>query len=64
MAQQSLTNVNEIMPVIKPAQAWPYAGVQHLGRLGSDCKDKSNNCAGNAHGIKPATVRPPNQLRA
>lgn len=31
MAQQSLTNVNEIMPVIKPAQAWPYAAVQHLG---------------------------------
>lgn len=56
MAQQSLTNVNEIMPVIKPAQAWPYAGAQHLGRLGSDCKDKSNNCAGNAHGIKPSTV--------
>ena len=32
MAQQSLTIVNEIMPVIRLAQAWPYASVQHLGR--------------------------------
>lgn len=35
MAQQSLAILNEIIPVIRPAQAWPYASAQHSGRIGA-----------------------------
>ena len=62
MAQQSLTKVNEIMPVIRRTQAWPYASEQHLARTRLSCKNKSNKCAGNAPGIQPSYVKPPNQF--
>lgn len=44
MAQQSLTIVNEIMPVISPHKPSHMPLCSTYAGLGYGCKNKSNNC--------------------